>query len=38
MEKVNTLEQEPSRVTWDQLEEWARGKPQSTEAKSVAVC
>ena len=28
MEKVNTLEQEPSRVTWDQLEEWARGKVQ----------
>ena len=28
MEKVNTAEQDPSRVTWDQLEEWARGKVQ----------
>jgi hypothetical protein len=28
MEKVNTTEQDPSRVTWDQLEAWARGKVQ----------
>jgi hypothetical protein len=28
MEKVNTREQDPSRVTWDQLEAWARGKVQ----------
>ena len=28
MEKVNTTEQDPLRVTWDQLEAWARGKVQ----------
>jgi transposase-like protein len=28
MEKVNTREQDASRVTWDQLEAWARGKVQ----------
>jgi putative transposase len=28
MEKVNTTDQDSSRITWDQLEEWARGKVQ----------
>lgn len=28
MEKVTTRDQDPSRVTWDHLEQWARGKVQ----------
>jgi hypothetical protein len=28
MEKVNTTDQDSSRITWNQLEEWARGKVQ----------
>lgn len=28
MEKVNTRDQDPSRVTWDHLEEWVREKVQ----------
>ena len=28
MEKLSTESQEPSRVIWDHLEEWVRGKVQ----------
>jgi len=28
MVKISTPEMDPSRITWDQLEQWARGKVQ----------